>query len=109
MIAQKLKYYRAIQRLSQKDLADCCGWTVGSIGTIEARESNVTIATALKIARALDVKIEDLVGDLSRAQREEMRAAIHSARQARSERQRVMQRRRERRYRDRLKQKSVNN
>lgn len=86
MIAQKLRYYRAIQRLTQKDLADCCGWTPGAIGKMESRGSDVTLSVALKVAKALDVQVEDLVGDLTESQRDEMYIANQKVREARESR-----------------------
>jgi len=72
MIAKKLRYYRAIYRLSQRDLAALAGVNETTIAQIEVRDSNVTLDTALKLAKAFDISIDSLIGDLTENQREKM-------------------------------------
>lgn len=94
MIAQKLKYYRTMQRITQRDLALCAGVKAGAIGKIEAKGSNVTLAIALKLARALEVRVEQLVGELSEDERHEMYLANQRIRESRKARRLELQRRR---------------
>ena len=66
MIGETLKYYRMIQCLTQRDLAVCAGISPGCIGTIEYRNKDISLSTAAKISKALDISIDDLCRDISR-------------------------------------------
>lgn len=99
MIAQKLKYYRAIQRLTQRDLAECSGLGPSVIGQLEARNKDVTLSVALKVAKALEVRVEQLTGELTETQRDEIYLANQRVREAR-ERKRLTQRRLQRQRRE---------
>lgn len=65
MIAQKLKYYRAINGLTQIEFANFCGVSARVISTIEARDSDCYLSSAIKIANALNVRIEQLLSPLT--------------------------------------------
>ena len=101
MIAQKLKYYRAVQRLTQRDVAESAGLGPGTIGKIEARDTDVTLSLALKVAKALDVTVEQLVGGLTAAEREQMRRINNRARELSAERKRAQRREQSRRDKER--------
>jgi len=57
---------RSEQGFSQESFAQRCGLHRTYIGIIERGEKAVTIVTANKIARALDITLADLFGELER-------------------------------------------
>ncbi|HXU27237.1 MAG TPA: helix-turn-helix transcriptional regulator [Bacteroidia bacterium] len=60
-IGENIRKYRLKKNLTQLDLAAACGFEESSIGRLENGNTNPTIKTLLKIAKALDVKLSDLV------------------------------------------------
>ena len=60
-IGENIRKYRLKKGLTQLDLAAACGFEESSIGRLENGNTNPTIKTLLKIAKALDVKLTDLV------------------------------------------------
>lgn len=60
-IGKNILTYRLNKGLTQLDLAAACGFEESSIGRLENGKTNPTIKTLLKIAKALDVKLFDLV------------------------------------------------
>jgi transcriptional regulator with XRE-family HTH domain len=60
-IGKNIRKYRLKKGLTQLDVAATCGFEESSIGRIENGHTNPTIKTLLKIAKALDVKLTDLV------------------------------------------------
>jgi len=56
----KLKVFRAMQDLTQEDLAEKVGVTRQTINAIEKRKYNPSLELAFKLARLFDVKIEDI-------------------------------------------------
>lgn len=77
MIADKLKYYRAINGYTQRDIALCAGVKPGVIGQIERRNRDVYLSTVVKIANALEIKIEQLLSPLTDNKKEKMKNATH--------------------------------
>ena len=60
VLARNIRVQRAIQELSQLDLADASGTTQRTISRIEARKANPTVETLAKIAAALHVEVDAL-------------------------------------------------
>jgi len=60
-IGNNIRKYRLKKNLTQLDLAAASGFEESSIGRLENGKTNPTIKTLLKIASALDVKLQDLV------------------------------------------------
>ncbi|HKC69297.1 MAG TPA: helix-turn-helix transcriptional regulator [Bacteroidia bacterium] len=60
-IGENIRKYRLKKGLTQLDLAAACGFEESSIGRLENGNTNPTIKTLLKIAKALDIKLTDLV------------------------------------------------
>jgi len=56
----KLKVFRAMQDLTQEDLAEKVGVSRQTINAIEKRKYNPSLELAFKLARLFDVKIEDI-------------------------------------------------
>ncbi len=56
----KLKVYRAMHDLTQKELADQLGVTRQTIHSIEREKYDPSLPLAFKMARFFDVKIEDI-------------------------------------------------
>ena len=59
---------RIKKRISQNRLAELTGLSRSGIRHLEAGETNPTLFTLLKIARALNVKIGRMIGSIIRAQ-----------------------------------------
>ncbi|MGY6562068.1 MAG: helix-turn-helix transcriptional regulator [Luteibaculaceae bacterium] len=55
-----LKVARAIKNLTQQELADLCGVSRQAIINIEKNKFNPSVELALKMALALDKKVEEL-------------------------------------------------
>lgn len=64
IITERLAIRRTQLGLSQEKLAELCGVSRNYIGYIERREKNPSATTLFKIAKALDMKLEDLFRDL---------------------------------------------
>jgi transcriptional regulator with XRE-family HTH domain len=61
IFAYWVKYYRHKKGLSQEALADLANLHRTYIGSVERSERNITLVNANKIAKALSVKIIDLL------------------------------------------------
>ena len=61
LIGKQIRYLRRIKDISQETLAKQVGVTVGWIGRIERGVHTPNISLLLKIARALQVKVKDLI------------------------------------------------
>ena len=61
LIGRQIRYLRRIKEVSQETLANQCGVTVGWIGRIERGIHLPNIKLLVKIARALQVKVKDLI------------------------------------------------
>ena len=59
-IATNLKQIRTERNLHQKDLAIAIGSCGRTIGRIERGERNASLELALRLARYLDIPVEDL-------------------------------------------------
>jgi len=60
-IGQNIRKYRIKQGFTQLDLAAMCGFEEPSVWRLENGKTNPTIKTLLKISKALDIKLTDLV------------------------------------------------
>lgn len=60
-IGRNIKSIREKKGVSQTELADLCGFERSTTNRIESGGSNVTAKTLLKIAKALNVPVADLV------------------------------------------------
>jgi putative transcriptional regulator len=60
-IGKNIRKFRKKKGFSQLDLAAACGFEESSIGRLENGKTNPTIKTLVKIGKALEVKLTDLV------------------------------------------------
>jgi len=60
-IGKNIRKYRVKKGLTQLDLAATCGFDESAIGRLENGNTNPTIKTLLKLAKALEVKLSELV------------------------------------------------
>ena len=60
---KNVQEYRKARQLSQEQLAELAGVHRTYIGMIERAEKNITLCNILKIAKALNVKIGQLVDE----------------------------------------------
>lgn len=60
-VASRLKQAREQKGLSQKALADMCGWVQSRIGNYESGSRNIGIDDAIKLAKALKIQPADLI------------------------------------------------
>ncbi|MEO5644244.1 MAG: helix-turn-helix transcriptional regulator [Bacteroidia bacterium] len=60
-VGRNIKAIRDKKGVSQTELADLCGFERSTTNRIESGGSNVTAKTLLKIAKALDVPVTELV------------------------------------------------
>lgn len=60
-IGQRIKLLRLEKDLSQLDLSTICDMEKTSISRIEAGRTNFTIKTLLKISKALEISLTELV------------------------------------------------
>lgn len=63
VIAKKVKYFRHEQLISQEYLAELCDLHRNYIGQIERGEVNISIITLESIAKALNVRLLELIQD----------------------------------------------
>lgn len=61
-LTNALKDLRGARGLTQEDLAHACGVTRKTINTVERGRFVPSTVLALRIARALDVRVEDVFG-----------------------------------------------
>ena len=61
LFGNNVQKYRKAQKLSQEKLAELAGVHRTYIGMIERAEKNITLCNMEKIAKALQVKIQDLL------------------------------------------------
>ena len=66
--SKKLKKYRAELGLTQPELSDASGLSVPQIARYERGASKPRMTAIAKLAKALNVSMEDLQGDISTAQ-----------------------------------------
>ncbi len=60
-IGLRIKELRELKNIPQQDLAAACNFEKSNLSRIEAGRTNVTIGSLLKISKALNVRIKDLV------------------------------------------------
>jgi len=61
IFGKNVQKYRSVMKLSQEKLADIASVHRTYIGMIERAEKNITLRNMEKIAKALNVKIADLL------------------------------------------------
>jgi transcriptional regulator with XRE-family HTH domain len=61
VFGQNVQKYRKEKQISQEKLAELAGVHRTYIGMIERAEKNITLRNMEKIAKALDIKIQDLL------------------------------------------------
>jgi transcriptional regulator with XRE-family HTH domain len=61
VLAQNIRFYRRLKRLSQEQLANLCGLHRTYVGSVERAERNVTLSTLIAFAHALDVPVPNLL------------------------------------------------
>jgi transcriptional regulator with XRE-family HTH domain len=60
-IGKNIRKFRVKRDMTQLDLAAACNFDESAVGRLENGNTNPTIKTLLKIAKALGVKLTDLV------------------------------------------------
>ena len=60
-VGEAIKKARKEQGITQMDLADACNFEKQNMQRLESGRTNPTIKTLLKIARALDIELIDLL------------------------------------------------
>lgn len=60
----RVREERMRKRLSQEELASLAGMHRTYIGMVERAERNITLKNIEKIADALDITVNDLIGDI---------------------------------------------
>lgn len=64
----RVRYYRKLRSMTQSQLAERVGVTQAYICSLEnGKRTNPSLQLLLKIARALDVTVEELAGGMSEA------------------------------------------
>ena len=63
-LGQRIRESRHQRSISQEQLADIAGVHRTYVGMVERGEKNVTVLTLARIASALELNIEDLIGGL---------------------------------------------
>ena len=63
IVGENIRTRRRRARLSQEQLAEKTDLNTNYIGEIERAEKKITLETLEKIAKALDVRISDLMGE----------------------------------------------
>ena len=64
IVGETIRTRRRRARLSQEKLAEKTNLNRNYIGEIERAEKNITLETLEKIAKALDLRVGELFGDL---------------------------------------------
>ncbi len=59
-LGKRIKNLRLEKKISQTEIAYRCGFDKSNYNTIESGKRNPTVLSLLKIAKALDVSIEEL-------------------------------------------------
>lgn len=60
LLAQRLKQLRSVKNISQEELAYRSELTLSQIARIETVKINPTVSTMFRIAKGLDIKINEL-------------------------------------------------
>jgi transcriptional regulator with XRE-family HTH domain len=61
ILADNIRNFRHVKKLSQEELADICGLHRTYIGSVERGERNVTLSTLEALASALDISVLELL------------------------------------------------
>lgn len=60
-IGERIKTLREKRNMEQQDLAAACNFEKSNMSRIEAGGTNMTFRTLLKISKALNIKVRDLI------------------------------------------------
>lgn len=60
-LGKRIKEVRFLKKISQTEIAYRCGFDKSNYNTIEAGKRNPTILSLLKISKALDVSLNELI------------------------------------------------
>lgn len=71
VFGRNVRKYRQILKISQEELAHRANLHRTYIGMIERSEKNITLFNIEKIAKALDVKIENLIKDSNNEEKDD--------------------------------------
>ncbi len=63
-VGQQIRFYRKEADLSQEELAEKADLSYKYVGEVERGLVNISLDSLMRIARALKVKMHDLIGDL---------------------------------------------
>ena len=64
-VGERIRAYRRRKKLNQTELGKLIGYSMNGIAKIEQGNSDPKFSSLLKIAKALDTNIENLVGDMA--------------------------------------------
>jgi transcriptional regulator with XRE-family HTH domain len=62
-LGKRIKYFRKAQRRTLLDISELCGFTNSLLSKIENGKTMPPVATLIKIANALGVRVSDLLGE----------------------------------------------
>ena len=63
-VGQQIRFYRKEADLSQEELAEKADLSYKYVGEVERGLVNISLDSLMRIAKALRVKMNDLIGDL---------------------------------------------
>jgi repressor LexA len=78
-IGENIRNFREKRNMSRTDMQEVCGIGYHYIGAIERNEKTPTIETLLKISRAFNITISELIGESEPNLTEEERALLDNA------------------------------
>ena len=61
LIGEKIKNIRSEKKITQEELAEIVGLSVGYISNIETAKKKVSLTTIIKISNALDISLNNLL------------------------------------------------
>ncbi|PLR44786.1 XRE family transcriptional regulator [Chimaeribacter arupi] len=61
ILAENVRIYRSVNKLSQEQLAEISGLHRTYIGSVERKERNVTLSTLICLAKALNTSVPSLL------------------------------------------------
>ncbi len=64
ILGQTIRTYREAAHMSQEKLAEIADLSRNFIGAVERGEDTISVEALIRVAKALKVRVRDLVGDL---------------------------------------------